>query len=188
MKSFFTEEDYEIFAEENRNDIKKIKFYKGLGSSTNKEGVDYFADLQTHVKPVEFDEHAAERMQLAFDPKMAASRKRWLDEGVENAAFDYKRRKMDVSQFVDNCLIHFSFDDNQRSLPNMIDGLKESQRKIVWYFLKMGAKWKPKVSQASGHVSSGTAYHHGEESLNQNIVYLAQSHVGEWVARLFLSS
>ena len=40
--------------------------------------------------------------------------------------------KMTFNEFILKVMIHFSNDDNNRSLPNIVDGFKPSQRKIMY--------------------------------------------------------
>lgn len=51
VKVFYTMPEYEAWKEETAN-LRgwKIKYYKGLGTSTSKEAKEYFAALTTHRK------------------------------------------------------------------------------------------------------------------------------------------
>lgn len=65
-----------------------------------------------------------------------------------------------------------------RSIPNLCDGLKPSQRKILYYMLKKNITKVIKVAQLSGYVSAETGYHHGEVSLQGAIINMAQNFTG----------
>ncbi len=64
-----------------------------------------------------------------------------------------------------------------RAIPSVIDGLKPTQRKIihisnqVW---KTGSEKPLKVFQLSGKVASDCYYHHGDNSLSDAIINMAQ--------------
>lgn len=60
----------------------------------------------------------------------------------------------------------------------MMDGLKTSQRKILYSALKRNLKSEIRVAQFAGYVSEHSGYHHGEASLNDAIVGMAQDFVG----------
>jgi DNA topoisomerase-2 len=75
-------------------------------------------------------------------------------------------------------MIHFSKYDCDRSIPNLMDGLKVSQRKILYSAFKKNLVSEIKVAQFSGYVSEHSGYHHGESSLNGAIVNMAQNFVG----------
>lgn len=64
----------------------------------------------------------------------------------------------------------------ERAIPSGIDGLKPSQRKIVYGMIKLYPKDEIKVSIASAAIMSVTAFHHG--SLDATMVKMAQSYPG----------
>ena len=80
--------------------------------------------------------------------------------------------------FVNKDLIHFSNYNLERSIPNVMDGLKTSQRKILYSAFKRNLKSEIRVAQFAGYVSEHSGYHHGEASLNDAIVGMAQDFVG----------
>ena len=59
----------------------------------------------------------------------------------------------------------------------MVDGLKPSQRKILFYSFKRNFVKEAKVAQFSGYVSEHSAYHHGEQSLVSTIIGMAEDYV-----------
>jgi len=60
----------------------------------------------------------------------------------------------------------------------VIDGFKPGQRKIIFACFKKGLAKEIKVAQLVGYVGEVSAYHHGEASLAQTIVTLAQNFCG----------
>jgi DNA topoisomerase-2 len=75
-------------------------------------------------------------------------------------------------------MANFSVEDIHRSIPHVADGLKPSQRKVLYACLKRNLTSDMKVAQLAGYVAEHTAYHHGEASLQGTIVGLAQNFVG----------
>ena len=65
-----------------------------------------------------------------------------------------------------------------RSIPNIMDGLKPGQRKVIFTCLKRNDRKEVKVAQLAGSVAEKSAYHHGEASLMATIINLAQNFVG----------
>ena len=59
-----------------------------------------------------------------------------------------------------------------------MDGLKPGQRKILFACFKRKLRSEIKVAQLSGYVAEHSAYHHGEMSLCQTIINMAQDFVG----------
>jgi len=154
-----------------------FKYYKGLGTSTPAEAREWFENL--HEIKYTWDEEANDSFSLAFSKKRADDRKKWL------ATYDPKRvlsigkgGNIDYTKFINDELIHFSNADNIRSLPHIMDGLKPSQRKILFGCFKRGLKSEVRVAQLAGYVSEHAAYHHGEASLTSTIVGMAQDFVG----------
>ena len=154
-----------------------LKYYKGLGTSTPEEAQEWFKNL--HEVKYQFDDETDESFSLAFNKKRSDDRKNWL------STYDPKRMlitkeggKVDYTRFIHDELIHFSNADNIRSLPSIMDGLKPSQRKILFGCFKRNLKAEIKVAQLAGYVSEHAAYHHGEASLHGAIINLAQTFVG----------
>ena len=156
----------------------KTKYYKGLGTSTAEEAREYFKTMNTVI--YDFDEKSDESIDLAFNKKRSDDRKEWLVSYDKDRILEVKSKGMHVSytEFVNNELIHFSNADNIRSLPHVMDGLKPSQRKILWSALKRNLTSEIRVAQLAGYVSEHAAYHHGEASLNGAIIGMAQNFVG----------
>lgn len=176
---FYNMTDYERWLETSDAKIGnwKIKYYKGLGTSNDQEAKEYFKQMNkvTYV----YDENADEVIDLAFNKKRADDRKLWLQEYDKDRVLDYSKKNVDYKSFVDKDLIHFSNRDLQRSINHICDGLKESTRKILYACFKRKLYTNEiKVAQLSGYVSEVSAYHHGENSLQQAIVGMAQIFVG----------
>ena len=154
------------------------KYYKGLGTSTGKEFKEYFEHKKT-VAFVHTGKESDDHLDMAFNKKRADDRKEWLSNYSREAFLDTSKPEVPYEEFIDRGLIHFSIYDNERSIPNLMDGLKISLRKILFAaFKKGGLKTEIKVAQFSGYVSEHSAYHHGEASLNAAIVGMAQNFVG----------
>ena len=177
-KSFYNEKQYEDWKKENDNGKGwKIKYYKGLGTSTGKEFKEYFAKK----KFIMFNftgEESQDAVDKAFNKTRADDRKEWLSDYNKNARLDVDKKKCPVEDFIDRELIHFAKYDCERSICNLVDGFKTSQRKIIYAAFKRNLTKEIKVAQFSGYVSEHSAYHHGEMSLNMAIVKLAQEFMG----------
>jgi DNA topoisomerase II len=130
-------------------------------------------------KMIEYDENdtCSNSITLAFEKKRADDRKLWVSNYDKNLILDHEQN-INVSDMVNKELIHFSVYDNIRSIPSVIDGLKPGQRKILFSCLKRKLYAEIKVSQLSGYVAEHSAYHHGEQSLAETIIGMAQDFVG----------
>ena len=177
MIQFYNEQEYELWKLSN-NDGKgwSIKYYKGLGTSTGKEFKEYFKDKKT--MDIVLGEKDKETIDMVFNKKKADFRKEWLSKYERCNVLDTLKTKVTLGDFIDREMIHFSKYDCDRSIPNMMDGLKVSQRKILYSAFKKNLVNEIKVAQFSGYVSEHSGYHHGESSLNGAIVNMAQDFVG----------
>ncbi|OAT13642.1 DNA topoisomerase II [Blastomyces gilchristii SLH14081] len=179
-KSFFTMQEYETWLEIHGHDKRwEKKYYKGLGTSTTDDAEIYFRDLDRHLKQFHvMRDHEAELIDLAFSKKKADERKEWLRQFKPGTFLDHTTEEITYTDFINKELILFSMADNIRSIPSVIDGLKPGQRKVLYTCFKLNVKKDMKVAELSGYVLGLTAYQHGDASLQQTIIGLAQNFVG----------
>lgn len=175
---FYNLTDYENWKQDN-NEGKgwDTKYYKGLGTSTGEEAIQYFKTLKMMTYMYE-DGKSECALDLAFNKKRSDDRKEWLSRYDRQNIVDYSTKEVTFTEFIDKDLIHFSNYDVLRSIPSVCDGLKLSQRKIMFCCLKKNWDKECRVAQLSAYVSENSAYHHGEESLNNAIISMAQNFVG----------
>ncbi|KAH3663440.1 hypothetical protein WICMUC_005966 [Wickerhamomyces mucosus] len=178
--SFYNMPEYEDWIEnESHRYTWTHKYYKGLGTSSQQEGREYFSDLDRHLKTFNsLQEEDKGLIDLAFSKKKADDRKDWLRGYTPGTFLDPDLNDIPISDFINKELILFSMADNIRSIPSVLDGLKPGQRKIIYGSFKRNLKSEIKVAQLAGYISEHTGYHHGEQSLVQSIIGLAQDFVG----------
>jgi DNA topoisomerase-2 len=176
--SFYNMSDYERWTETlDKKSLWKIKYYKGLGTSTDQEAKEYFKEMKQIT--YNYTEESDSSIDLAFNKKRADDRKKWLSLYDKNEVLDYTEKSITYETFINKDLIHFSNRNLERSIPHICDGLKESTRKILFACLKRNLYTNEiKVAQLAGNVSEVTAYHHGENSLQEAIIGMAQIFVG----------
>jgi DNA topoisomerase-2 len=181
-KSFYTDSAFRTWYG-NGKPGWKIKYYKGLGTSTSAEAREYFKKIQDLTVKFDMDVMTDDSIVLAFDKKKADARKSWL---LENTAKDADQlevpygnvKQLDISDFVHKDLVNFSLADLKRSIAHMADGLKPSQRKVLYSCFQKNLKDEMKVAQLAAYVAEKSAYHHGEVSLAETIVKLANDYTG----------
>jgi DNA topoisomerase-2 len=205
---FFTQQDYLKWREITNTNGYNIKYYKGLGTSKKEEAQDIFRRIDNlSVDYYYKDQKCDESILLAFEKdkniklvkneqldsgnnnsedlegvesqmKCTDKRKVWLGNYNKDLYIKIDENKVSYQDLIHKELIHFSIYDNLRSIPSLCDGLKPSQRKILYYMLNKNITQSIKVAQLSGYVSAETSYHHGENSLQQAIIGMAQDFVG----------
>lgn len=183
-------------------------FYKGLGLINSEEARDYFGNMKLYelscqppnadnvsndldvrlvvttagyVKVVISEKLPAtddDAFELAFRKNRAEDRKKWLN-GFDKTSRLCDEVQVRMKDYINKELAHFSWDDVQRSLPHVVDGLKESQRKILFSLKsRPGSAGHVRVAQMAAYVSQVSAYRHGEASLVGAIVGMAQGFTG----------
>ena len=180
IKMFYTLSEYEQWKQTNNSDGYEIKYYKGLGTSTSSEAKDYFRDLDINeIKYVWNEDNIVNStINLAFSKAKSDERKGWLENYEKDNIIEHNQKEIPVEDFINKELIHFSKYDCERSVPSLVDGLKPSQRKVVYSVLLRNLRKSIKVAQLSAFVAEKSAYHHGENSLNGTIISLAHNFVG----------
>lgn len=176
--SFYSVSEYENW--QAKNDVKgwHIKYYKGLGTSKEKEAKEYFRELKIVNYEWKDDQVDGNSLDLAFNKKRADDRKSWLGGYDKRTVLDYAETRVTYDAFIHKDLIHFSNYDIERSIPSLCDGLKVSQRKVLFGCFKKNITSEIKVEQLTGYVSENSAYHHGEASLSGTIIGMAQDFIG----------
>jgi DNA topoisomerase-2 len=90
-------------------------------------------------------------------------------------------KHINIEQFFGTDVREYSVHANVRAIPDLIDGFKPSQRKVIFGTLKKASTIPEtgiKVSQLAAAIALVSAYHHGEASLESTIVKLAQDYPG----------
>lgn len=202
------------------NDRWRVKYYKGLGTSTAAEARAYFQNLESHratfVWPCEGGNNDGgagrvdavdDLIDMVFRKDRAGDRRSWLSEQVSPEPLVAGEATVPYEDFINRELVNFSHADNvrcvplfaaaslpspdrqaplalptargrDRSIPSVVDGLKPSQRKLLFACFKRKLTEEVKVAQLAGYCAEHTAYHHGEASMQATIVNMAQSFVG----------
>ncbi|KAJ2783551.1 DNA topoisomerase 2, partial [Coemansia interrupta] len=178
---FYTESEFkEWFAQQpDSGNGWTIKYYKGLGTSKDSDAHEYFRKLDFHRK--NFDVPTIEDRKLvdmAFNKAKANERKEWLAAYQPGVYVDNNKPSVGIGEFINKELVLFSMEDNSRSIPSMVDGLKPGQRKILWTSLEANLTKEIKVVILQGKVTEKAVYHHGDQSLISTIVGMAQDFVG----------
>lgn len=173
---FYTTPEFDAWRQIHREGWK-IKYYKGLGTSSAKEAKEYFSNLVRHRIPFEVLADG-DVIDMCFNKKRVQDRKQWIGAYQPGTFMDFGVDQMSYADFVNKEYIIMAVQSNMRGIPHVMDGLKPSQRKILFACLKRKLRSEIKVAQLAGYTSEHAAYHHGEMSLNSTIINMAQNYVG----------
>ena len=158
-----------------------MKHYKGLGTSTAAEAMQYFSELDRRRRKLLFTDEKRDLadMEMIYGPN-AAGRRKWLDDPVPEFV---QHDKLEPGLLPMSHMNHHDQRDaaeaqNARHLATLLDGLSQSQRKIMHYMLQKNMSKEQEVEPLAGEVKSHTDYPHGVTSLFDTIVTLSQDFVG----------
>src|SRR6056300_1721909 len=180
VKTFFNDLTYQQW-DSTKTGHWNVKHYKGLGTSSTQEAKEYFREIDRLSIRFNFDDDASNSLALAFDKKLADQRKVFIQVNTATppTPLPYgNMRTVDITEFIHRDFVNFSIADLKRSVPSLMDGLKPSQRKVLHACFLRNLSSDMKVAQLAAFVSEATAYHHGEQSLAETIVSMAQDYEG----------
>lgn len=178
-KDFYFLNEAQKYLTDNKVKKDNVRYFKGLGTSNDQ---DIKNDFGKKVVQIECKTKESEELiNNIFSKDTADFRKDWLAKFLPEKNKPNVSDKIDIAEFINEELIHFSIDDCKRSIPSLLDGLKESQRKVLYSAIKRNLSFKSKslkVAQFAGYIAENTNYHHGEQNLYDTITKLAQRFVG----------
>lgn len=178
--SFYSQKEYDEWTKVNQNYSSwEHKYFKGLGTSTDSQIADDYKNCR--MVTCVYDDNAASSMVLAFNKakEMRQKRKEWMKEWKETE--EDTSDKQPISTFINHELILFSMANVQRAIPKLMDGFKESHRKVIhgahlkFNIGPLDKEYKElKIAQFGAFIAEKVNYHHGERILDDVIVGLAQ--------------
>jgi DNA topoisomerase-2 len=178
---FYDENRFKLYASEQTKNFKS-KYYKGLGTTKSEDVPDTFGE-----KMVEYvsDDKLNVTINKVFHKNFTNERKKWIEayRPANSMSLDDcgSITKMNMSRFLNDEVVKFSLNDCARSIPNLFDGFKESQRKVFYAMKKKNLTYNKtslKVAQLGGYVAEHTNYHHGEQNLFETIIKMASEYPG----------
>lgn len=180
---FYSNPEYKIWQDgKSSTELNKwtIDYLKGLSSSQDTDIESYFDLYDDHLKLFDIPEDV-DTLDRSFNKKRALDRKEWLQDYNSQDILEYSPtvKKIKLDDYIDKELKHFSMFDNIRSIPKLMDGMKPSQRKIIYSLLTHYKNVKKeKISTLAAGISEKTKYHHGNVSLECALVNMAQAFTG----------
>lgn len=176
---FYSMSKFNDWKKSNNLNKYKVKYYKGLGTFEKRDAKDIFTGFNNKIVSYKSDIDIDKNINLAFNKKLADDRKKWLMNYDKDNIIENDEKMITVSDSINRSLIHFSQYNVYRAIPSLIDGLKPTQRKVLFTCLKYLKKdTEIKVAQLTGMVSQKTDYHHGEKSISEAIINMAQNYPG----------
>ena len=180
VKYFYRLSDWEKYRKD--NDVNKYhkKYFKGLGTIEEEEMKSFFRNIDKHLIRFHYDpkKDTENLIDLVFEKKRADDRKEWMKAYDPTNFIDKFSVKQTYDKFINSELMEWSMTNNNRMIPNIMDGFKPVQRKILYCFHKKGIRGEIKVTSLTGSIMESLSYHNGDASCNKAIVSMAQNFVG----------
>ena len=196
LHRFFNQKAFESWSKTAKNkSTLNIKYYKGLGTSNDKDIEDDLVHAPTIV--CFYDDECVKNFNVAFHEDNAEERKKWIVKWRDVSQVDdiisvniseisnseEAIKAQDISQFLNRELVSYSVASLFRAIPSEYDHLKESQRKALYsalvYFNYDPKKGKSiKTGRFANKAADMSHYHHGEKSLTDTIIKMAQDFTG----------
>lgn len=154
--------------------IYDFQYFKGLGTHDEgkKEVTRMFKNINDKIVTFVYDEEAIMNMFIYYGNE-SRKRKIALSTGVEEEM--PSKLKIPISkQFTINTKL-FQRDNIIRKLSSCVDGLVASRRKVLHVAKRITRDKKMKVDGLAGQIVDKGNYHHGQVSLEQTIIRMAQS-------------
>lgn len=158
------------------------KYYKGLGTTPDEHiTLDY---KESKIVVFKATEASRDSILLAFDKTRADDRKKWIIEYVDKEVLEFEHfKELPIETFIDYELVSYSIENVIRAIPEQIDGLKESQRKVLFGAINLFGKSKKgkkvfKTTQIASHSDMITCYKHGPTCLADTIINMTQDFIG----------
>ena len=192
--SFYTTAEFDAYRRTHKVKADDVLYCKGLGTSKTEHIIQDAKDRKT--TNIVCDEDAPHNIEMAFSSDEADLRKEWILSHVEDPSAGCPTPSIDISKFIFDEVVVFMIVNMKRALPREMDGLKISQRMIVWGAMKRKG-WtakvntivenpkEVKVAQLGPSVAEMTEYPHGENSLLEAIISMAHTFVGSNNMALF---
>ena len=188
MHEFFSHADFTRWLTSVDDETKgryDIMYLKGLATSDQEDMRRYMADYKSHIVRLRYTHPTAdggdpsnEALQMFFLEEKVNERKDVLSAYDPSLSVSFDAPVIAIEDFLCKDMIHYSMDSLYRSVPSAIDGLKESQRKVLYTALRKNVRKRVKVAQFSSQVAEFTRYHHGEKSVEETVTKMAQEHPG----------
>jgi DNA topoisomerase-2 len=163
FKFFNTIGEYIQWRESSNNDMKGwyIKYYKGLDSCNGKEVEEYLSTFGNHITTFQYRKlKDDEAIDLVFNKTKEEERRQWLASYVEGNGFDSTVKEVCYEDFINKELILHSLYENTISIPNICDGLKTYERKILFTCFK---------SKLQDHIKANKLYELTIQYLGYNV-------------------
>jgi DNA topoisomerase-2 len=163
-------------------DWEDPKWYKGMAGHNDEECIHMFRNYNKHRISYTDDQKAGLLKIAGYLGRDTDIRKELLCMPIVPIPLVEDRKDIEVETYYD----YYVREEQQYNmickLNSIYDGFIHSHRKIAWgaidYMNSADKNAAILVYQLAGHIAKRTAYHHGNDSINDAIVWMSQDFVG----------
>ncbi len=176
VREFYSERDAQEWITSIGDGVSKyvLKYYKGLGSHKQafKEVTQIFKNIDQKIRTYVLDKDSFKTMHIYYGedtkPRKINLANPIIEEPIDDVIIPITQHfKIDTKLYQRDNII--------RKLLSVPDGFVDSRRK-VFYTARKNGRNEIKVQGLAGKVVADANYHHGEASLEQTIVRMAQGY------------
>ena len=187
---FYNMFDYNEYVKSINGAKHTAKFFKGLAA-----GKDTYAKEDAKISPIVYanlDHLAGQVFDIAFKKGKLFSheRKKWIQNCRDTidvkilhelTSSPSRYKYSNISDYLNTKLVEYSLDTFARALPSYKDGLKKSQRQVLWYILLEwnfghSHKGEENIATIAGDAKSKSKYHHSD--LTDTLARMASDYPG----------
>lgn len=179
--SFYSDEEYTNWCQDTFNSLEPkgyiIRYFKGLASHNQPSAIDIFKKFKNKLYVYSRD-NLTDQLFESYFGKETTNRKSELR--LPLVKYETPNNLVTCTQQLQYETKEYQMDDIVRSLPHVIDGLRPAARLAIagaQAFFKKENK-STKLYQLTGDITKKMHYQHGEKSLNDTVIRLAQSFPG----------
>ena len=186
IKEFYSEKEYDLWVItkygklENLPATNSVKYYKGLGTNSDKEMFEIGMNIFNNIFTMKKDNDCYDYMNKLYG-KSTDDRKKILTKEVTNTYPKeiWTKHEIDITDHFTIETVEFQLSNMRRKLKHFIDGMIPSQRKVLCGARSLFINNKGrKVFQIGGYIADKMCYDHGDMSLNGVITKMAQKYDG----------
>ena len=181
VKEFYFEKDVDEWIEDVGDEYVKttynLRYYKGLGSHNKSYGEvkQMFKKIDGKICTFILDERAIRNMEIYYGTN-TAPRKIALSRPVTWKTV--RGLRVPMSQQFARDTKEFQRDNIVRKLLSLVDGFVRSRRQVFYTARMLGKNQNIKVQGLAGQTIAKADYHHGDASLSNTIIRMAQAYPG----------
>jgi len=175
---FYSDAEYKRWSETNNESAYRVEYFKGLAGHDTAAVIAIFTGFRDHLYTYSLDADSDRLFTVMFDE---ASAGRKIEFATPIIPYDVPANKMiSCSQQLLCETKEYYLECADRHLPHVYDGLRAASRSALAAARKKfkQANTPMKVYQFTGYATSEMHYHHGDASLSETVIKMAQSFPG----------